>query len=147
MLSITFSTSGMGKPANYKNVMPRFQKEAGLLVLEAVRSLIGTNTIFTLSPEYARRKPRMRGFRRIPGKDSDQPLIFSGAGIFFALGATYKGNEITISVYPGAGFSSHGFDYAEFHQEQTDYLGKGLALVEDQLDKILLDIIVDEMGL
>lgn len=125
-------------------IRQRFQNEAGTMILDAVRSLLGTSAIYTLTPEYSSRKSKMKGFRREGGKASDQPLIFSGEGIFDALTVIPNSTGFVVQVDDSQGMRG-SYDYAEHFQDVTDYLGKGLDLVEDQLDELLATIIEQEL--
>lgn len=151
MLTITVTIPpGLIGSSNFRawqNVMPRFAHDAGQLILDAVRSLLGTSQIYTLSPEYSVRKQKLKQFRRIPGKDPDQPLILSATGIYWGLSARKSGNSLVIDIDPSAGINPRGFDYAEFWEKNTHYLEQGLAMVEPQLADLLTDIIVQEMAL
>ena len=147
MLSFTLRTTGLGQTIAWQNVMPRFTSEAGTLVLDAVRDVLGTDALYILDPEYAKAKPRRKGYRRMPGKPIDQPLILSGEGIFLALTARQEGNSVVVQVDPNAGVTPQGFDYAEEWEEKVHYLERGLEAVEEQLDEVLARIIVEEMGL
>lgn len=128
-------------------IRTRFQHEAGTLILDAIRSLLGMSSIYTLSAEYSRKKQKLSKFRRVGGKASDQPLILSAAGIYDALTIIPEGDGFIVQVDDSKGTSDKGFDFAEHWEEITDYLGKGLDLVEDQLDELLASIIEDEMML
>jgi hypothetical protein len=128
-----------------QRIRERFQTEAGTLVLDAVRHILGQNYLYHLSPEYARRKPTLKKFRRFPGKSSDQPLILSGE-MFNALTVVPDGNGFRVEVQEGEAMSG-GFDYAEHWEEVTQFLEKGLDMVEGSLDGLLLDIIFQEMAL
>lgn len=126
-------------------VRARFMQEAGTLLLDAIRAHLGQDSIYTLSPEYAQRKPKLAKFRRMPGKSSTQPLILS-AEMFNALTVIPDGDGFRVQLEDGQAIDN-GFDYGEFWQEIVDYLGLGLADVEAQLPEVLGDIIVQEMGL
>lgn len=147
MLSFTLRTAGLGQTIAWQNVMPRFTSEAGTLVLDAVRALLGTDELYILDTKYAEQKPKRRGYRRMPGKPMDQPLILSGQGIYLALTARRDGDTVIVEVDPSKGVDEHGFDYAAEWEDRVHYLERGLELVEDQLDQILLNIIFEEMAL
>jgi len=134
-------------PSIVSRVRARFMQEAGALIVDSVRSILGQSSIYSLSPEYAARKPRMKGFRRVAGKAADQPLILSGAGIYDNIDVVADGDGFIVHVDDKAGTSPEGFDYAQHFEDITDYLGKGLDLVEDKLADLMGDIIVQEMGL
>jgi len=134
-------------PSIVARVRARFMQEAGALIVDSVRSILGQSSIYSLSPEYAARKPRMKGFRRVAGKSADQPLILSGQGIYDNIDVAADGDGFIVHVDDKAGTSPEGFDYAQHFEDITDYLGKGLDLVESRLADLMSDIIVDEMGL
>lgn len=124
-------------------------QEAGALIVDSVRSILGQSAIYSLSPEYSKRKPRMAGFRRASGKSADQPLILSGSGIYDNLDVIAQGglDGFIVMVSDNGGESPDGFDYAQYFEDLTDYLGKGLDLVEGSLADLMATIIADEMGL
>jgi len=134
-------------PSIVARVRARFMQEAGALIVDSVRSILGQSSIYSLSPEYAARKPHMKGFRRVAGKSADQPLILSGQGIYDNIDVVADGDGFIVHVDDKAGTSPEGFDYAQHFEDITDYLGKGLDLVEDKLADLMGDIIVQEMGL
>jgi len=134
-------------PSIVARVRARFMQEAGGLIVDSVRSILGQSSIYSLSPQYSARKPRLAGFRRVPSKSADQPLILSGAGIYDNIDVVPDGDGFIVHVDDKAGESPDGFDYAQHWEDVTDYLGKGLDLVEDKLADLMGDIIVDEMGL
>jgi len=143
-------------PSIVARVRARFMQEAGALIVDSVRSILGQSSIYSLSPEYAARKPRMKGFRRVAGKSADQPLILSGQGIYDNIDVVADGDGFIVHVDDRVGESPDGFDYAEYWESGegsksgftgVDYLGKGLDLVEDKLADLMGDIIVQEMGL
>lgn len=136
----------MGKN-DWKRVLPRFQKEAGKLLVDKVRDLLGHDDLYTLTPAYAERKRRNPRLRRVAGKDPDQPLILTREGIYDAVEMRIDGQTVVISVNEAKGLSERGYDYAELWQARVDYLGKALDAVEDQFEDLLLDIVFDEMGL
>jgi hypothetical protein len=156
MLQIKVSTKGapLGKSA-WSRVMARFADEAGKMIVESIQGLLGTDALYHLSEAYGAKKQRKAGFKRVAGKDADQPLIFSREGIYDALSYKRVGDGIVVSLDSAAGVDG-GFDYAEYWQSGqggkagfsgVDYMGQGLALVEDKLADMFLDIAFEEMGL
>lgn len=135
-------------PSIVARVRARFMQEAGALIVDSVRSILGQSAIYSLSPEYSKRKPRMAGFRRASGKSADQPLILSGSGIYDNLDVIAQGglDGFIVMVSDNGGYDGD-FDYAQYWEDATDYLGKGLDLVEGRLADLMADIIVQEMGL
>jgi hypothetical protein len=135
-------------PGVADRVMNRFSEEAGKLVVEAIREVLGTEALdYQLSASYAIEKPKKKGFKRFPNKEWSQPLIFSGEGIFNALTSRIDGASVIVEVEASHGVSERGFDYAEKWEEATEFLEKGFADVEDQLGELMGRIIVEEMGL
>lgn len=57
-------------------ILTGFQAEAGKRLVEAVRSQLGTDDIYQLSANYAKEKPKRKGYKRQSGKSDEQPLIF-----------------------------------------------------------------------
>jgi hypothetical protein len=156
MLQVKVTTQGMpvAKSA-WSRVMARFADEGGKLIVESIQSLLGTAALYELSEAYGEKKQRLSGFKRVAGKDPNQPLIFSAEGIYDAIQFRREGDSIVVSVDGTAGVDE-GFDYAEYWQSGkgskagfagVDYLGQGLALVEDKLGDLFLDIAFEEMGL
>jgi hypothetical protein len=127
-----------------KRVRERFQAEAGTLILDAIRAHLGSSSLYTLSPEYSKAKPKSKKFRRFPGKASDQPIILSGQGIYNALTVIPAGDGFVVQVEDSEGMNK-GFDYAEKMEQLTQYLELGLADVENDLDEVLAGIIEQEM--
>lgn len=128
----------------WKRVLPRFQKEAGDLVVEAVQNRLGEPGLYDLSAGYAATKSRRKGYKHIAGKPEDQPLIFTGA-LYEGLVAKATGDGVEISVQDGAAVTDKGYDYAEEWEQKVQYLEAGLQDVEDQLPGLLEQIIVEEM--
>jgi hypothetical protein len=128
----------------WERVLPRFQKEAGALVVAALREHLGTDDLYQLEPTYAKSKARRRGYTHVEGKPEDQPLIFSGS-LFSGVTATINGSLLEIGVEDGHGISDKGFDYAQEWESKLEYLEEGLKDVEDQLPELLETIIVEEM--
>lgn len=143
-LNVTLSVPPAASGSVIGRIRKRFMYEAGGIILDAIRSLLGTNTLYTLSRDYAARKQRSGKLRRIAGKSADQPLILT-ATMFDNLTVIPDGDGFIVMVQDGQAVSDKGFDYAEHWEEITDYLGKGLDLVENKLDELMADIIVDEM--
>ena len=86
----------------YGRVIKRFQVVAGELVVNAVKDVLGKDDLYTLSEEYAKRKPRIKGFKRVAGKDPDQPLILSG-DMFENVVASFDGDTMCIQLSEGHG--------------------------------------------
>lgn len=128
-------------------ILARFQREASDLIITAIRSHLGQDSLYQLSPGYAERKPKLPQFRRVAGKSSTQPLILGGEGIYDALVVVPYSDGFAVQVDSSKGISPEGFDYAEWFEEITSYLELGLADVEDQLPDLLETIIFDEMQL
>lgn len=126
-------------------VLKAFAANAGAMIVASVRNQLGQDALYTLSPDYAARKPSLAGFRRQAGKSSDQPIILTG-DIWDHIIWTATGDGLTVQVSDSAGMDD-GFDVAEHWEEITEYLEKGLADVEGDLPDLLLDIIVAEMAL
>ncbi len=128
-----------------RRIRQRFALEAGQVIVLAVQNQLGTDALYRLDPGYAARKPKLRGYRRLPGKDPDQPGILTAEMMYhLAWRATAEGVEVQVAD----GFAMDaGFDYAQFQEELMHYLEAGLDTVEDQLPLILEDIIMQEMNL
>jgi hypothetical protein len=128
----------------WTRILPRFQKEAGELIVQSVRDELGSPEIYSLSEPYRDQKPRRKGFQRVAGKAPDQPLIFSGA-MFEAISAHAEGEMLIVQVADGEALAKDGDDYAEQWEEVTHFLEKGFAKVEGLLAELLMTIIVEEM--
>lgn len=140
-------------PSIVARVRARFMQEAGALIVDSVRSILGHDAILNISDEWGLEK-RVRknsagaGFKRVGGKDFKQPLIWTGTGIYDNLDVIAQGglDGFIVMVSDNGGYDD-GFDYAQYWEDATDYLGKGLDLVEGRLADLMADIIVQEMGL
>lgn len=128
-----------------EKIRQEFMHEAGTLILDAIRLYLGEDQIYQLSPEYAKRKPTLKKFRRFPGKSADQPLILSGE-LYNSLTVIPDGDGFIVEVQEGKAMNG-SFDYAEHFEEITLYLEQGLALVEDDLPELLIGIIFQNMNL
>lgn len=126
-------------------ILRRFAADAKSLIVSAVQSTLGHASLYTLTPDYSRRKPKSKDFVRFAGKDPDQPLILSGQ-MYYSVDVVMSGDNLVLQLTPNA-TQKRGFDYGAFWEQQTQFLEKGLAIVEDQLAQLLLNIIVSEMGL
>ena len=126
-------------------VIKRFTAEASPLILASIRSVLGTTEIYELSPTYAARKPTMKGFRRIAGKASTQPLIFSG-DMYDALVVVPGNNNFYVEI-DRSRINNHNPNYVEIWEERTQFVDKGIELVEDKLEELLMNIVFDELGL
>lgn len=136
----TLPTAGM-----VERIRSRFALEAGQLIINAVRKHLGTNSVYDLSPEYARVKPKSKKFRRFPGKSTNQELILSGE-MYNSLVWSMQGSTLSVQVEDGKA-TDGGYDYAELWEEVTNYLEIGFMDVESDLPDHLLDIIFQEMAL
>lgn len=136
----TLPTAGM-----VERIRSRFAQEAGQIIIAAVRKHLGTNSVYDLSPDYAAVKPKLKKFRRFPGKSANQELILSGE-MYNSLVWSLIGNTLSVQVEDGKA-TDDGYDYAELWEEVTNYLEIGFMDVEDTLDDHLLDIIFQEMAL
>lgn len=102
-------------------------------LVEAIKHELGSADIYTLSPRYSRLKmegktrPRMNVF---PGKAPDQPLILTGE-MYNAVSSWREGFFTAhIGVDEYAGYGKDGFDYAQYWEQKTNYLEKGLENVD-----------------
>lgn len=140
-------------PGAWRGVLDVFYQDAGPLIVGGIRAVLGQTELYTLSERYKIKKVRLRRFRRIAGKDPYQPIIFSGE-LYDAVRARRDGKALVVEVDPGKAVDA-GFDYAEAwqsgegftHGRGVDFLGKGLNVVENSLDDILLTTIFREMRL
>ena len=124
-----------------------FAKRIGEDLVHDIQMLLGTDEIYTLSPEYAAEKPHMKGFVRYKG--GDQPLIFSG-NMFEGVEWKLEGNTLTVGVADDAGVSeSTGEDYAEKWERKTQFLEKaydrmgGDEHVLQVLEECLIEVFAD----
>lgn len=149
-IQFTLTVAGLAVAAEAgleARILEKFEAKAGPLIVKAIQGVLGQDWIYKLQPEYAERKQRLREFQRIPGKSAAQPLILSGKGIYEAVEVNLVGDSLIVDVDPERGLSDDGFDYAERWEGKAHFLEVGFALVENQLEEILLDIVVAEMGL
>ena len=137
-----------------KRIRDRFRNEAGQLIVNAIRdAILGFDATLDISDEWGQEKRTARnkrglGFKFVAGKDWKQPLIWTGEGIYDNLEIIPQGGAdgFIVMVSDRAGVDE-GFDYAQYWEDATDYLGKGFDLVESQLDQLMLDIVFQEMAL
>lgn len=134
----TMPTAGM-----VERIRQAFARNAGAMIVAAIRSHLGTDALYQLTPAYAARKPSLKGFRRQSGKSSDQPIILTG-DIFDHVVWEARGDGLIVHVADSAGMDAV-FDVAEHFEQITQYLEKGLDEVEADLPDLLCDIIVAEM--
>lgn len=137
----------VGTKSDWKRILPRFQREAGNLVVQAIQDVLGSSDIYELKPSYSAKKiaGKVARLKRISGKAADQPLILTGE-MYNALQWRKVGDVLIIEIADGKAI--HGdTDYAAMWDEKTQFMEQGLAAVEDQLDELLLNIIFSEMGL
>lgn len=150
MLEPTITYETPETPANeVDRAFSVFQRFAGLEIVQAIQAILGTDEVgITLSPEYAAIKPNLPGFKRYPGKSSEQPLILTG-DLHDHIVATNETNGVRVQVEDGHGIAEDGFDYAEYFQSGEgsthgfaglDYLGRGFDRVEDNFEERLLDV-------
>ncbi len=157
MIEIEIRNEGLkkrGSTQRWRAVIKDFREEAGALLVAAVQRELGQSTLYTLSGEWSDRKTMGKTIPQMvrkTGKASDQPLILSGEGIFEALkidelavGSTSFYFHVLVDQDKG---TDRGFDYAEYWEEFTHYLEKGLAAVEDKLGDILASCVVRGMML
>lgn len=148
-ITMTLPTLVHQNGALWKRVLPRFQREAGELIVEAIRKQLGQDSTYQLTEVYSERKvagktkPRMK---RYAGMSADEPLVLSGA-MYDGVSAEIEGNTLVVSVRDGAGVSKSGFDYAQEWESEVGFLEAGFREVEDQLPELLESIIVEEMML
>jgi hypothetical protein len=132
--------------AAFSTLMEKFSKRVGDELVHDIQMLLGTDEIYTLSPEYAAEKPHMAGFVRYKG--GDQPLIFSGE-MFEGVQWSRDGNVVTIGVSDESGISDDGEDYAEKWEIKTHFLEKayerylGDEGVLQILEECLLEVFID----
>jgi len=162
MISLTLTVTGgfglvgvaNGATAE-RTILREFETEVGKIVVEAVQGVLGHDSLYKLNPEYAARKSSFPGYRTLPGKDPDQPLILTAA-MHDAVTATRSGNEVTIAVDPSKVPNAVYFDYPEYWEsgegstsgfDGVHYLELGLIAVEHKFPQLLVDIIVRNLGL
>jgi|SRR5579871_523664 len=136
---------GTIKSGAVDRILARFGEEAGKLIVAKVQEVLGEDSLYTLSEKYQVLKPKRKGFQRIPNKDPDQPLIFTGEGIYNALTYFMDGANIVVTLDAQKGVTDKGYDYAEVWEEATQFLEKGFALAEPELPELLTLIITEEM--
>lgn len=133
-----------------------FELEARKIIIGSIQEVLGNPSLlgYDVSPEYGRRKPGRRGFRRIPGKSATQPLIFDAEKIFDALLVEMHGDTLEVKVDPSKGMDG-AFDVAEYWESGegsdggfagTHYLEKGVERCENKLAFVLGEIIFREWG-
>lgn len=128
-----------------KKILKRFSAEAGPVIVDAIKSLLGTDALYQLQPNYAANKPKLPQYRAQAGKPADQPLILTGE-MFNALDFHLDGDTILVGVTDGKAIAEDGDDYAEKWEQTTEFLEKGFALVEAKVGEILTTICCEEMG-
>jgi hypothetical protein len=133
-----------GDPGAPERVLNRFLEEAGKLLVEAAKNLLGTDALYALSESYKLQKPRRKGYVHVPGKSADEPLIFT-SNLWDGIVALVQADILVLTIDPGHGISDGGFDYGQEWEQRTEFLEKALAAVEDQLQGLLGTIIVEEM--
>ena len=127
------------------DIEAKFYAEAGKLIVKKIQYVLGQAGLYDLDPSYARIKPTLPGYRRVPGKAADQPLIKTAA-MYDALSWRIEGDSVVVEVDDSKAHDPKtGFDYAEHWEEVTQYLEKGFALAEPLLPALLEKIIVKEM--
>jgi hypothetical protein len=134
----TMPTAGMTA-----RIMSAFARNAGAMIVASVRNQLGSSSLYQLKPDYAARKPMLKGYRRQAGKSTDQPIILTG-DIFDHVVWEATGDGLIVHVAESAGMDDR-FDVSEHWEQITDYLGKGFDEVEADLPDVLLDIIFGEM--
>lgn len=101
----------------------RIAEAVGPLLVEGVRGVLGTDELYRLSPEYAKIKPGLPGYRRQAGKDPDQPLILTG-DLYDSVESVPIAGGVRVQVAAGAAMSDK--DYAAYWEGEVDYLGRGI---------------------
>jgi len=129
-----------------QEILSEFARRGGEAVQEGVRSVLGTEEAYTLSPEYSKRKPSLKRFKRYAGKAFDQPEILSG-DMYDHIEVRQEGSSVFVGVAEGHGVSEKGFDYASHQEELSQFLEKGFATVgEERLADILLACALEAIG-
>src|ERR1019366_3751199 len=123
-----------------------FYDAAGALIVEKIKSVLGTQGLYNLSKSYALMKPTLPGYRRIPGKAADQPLILTGE-MYDALQVRIDSGTLIVEVDDTKAHDPKtGDDYAADWQNKTAFMEKGFALAEPLLPALLEKIIVKNMA-
>lgn len=135
-----------------ERIRERFAKEAGELVIESIREVLGNvhELGYDISDEYAIRKLNDPRLRVIESKSATQPMILS-AEMYEGLEFEQTDTGFLVRVKDSAGVSESGFDYADYFNE--DFQGSGLHFMEKGLDKVehllpnlLRTIVIEEIG-
>lgn len=144
MMTVKFSTNFVPPlPGFMDRVKVRFSARCNQILVEAGQAILGTEEIYHLKGKYGAAKQKLPGFRRVPGKPEDQPLIFSGE-MYDSLEAFFDGHQVVFRLRPGAAIDE-GVDYGAKWEEETEFLEKGADNVLGELADALIEIITEEM--
>jgi hypothetical protein len=138
---------GFSANTGFAIIMQEWADRAGPILIEAIREILGHDAIYQLSYKYSLIKPNLAKFRRVSGKDSDQPLILSGEHIYDALEFHATSDGFLVQIPDSKSHSDTGFPIAEYWESQVGYLEQAFTRKRQDIEQLLEDIIYEKLGL
>jgi len=138
---------GFPTGVGFAAIMQEWANRAGPILIFAIREVLGHDALYTLSLTYAANKIKSSKFKRVAGKDPEQPLILSGEHIYDALEFHATSDGLIVMIPDSKSHSDSGFPIAEYWEAHIEYLEAAYASCKNLLEEELVDVILENLGL